>query len=97
MQHRPTTIRGAHTMTSPKSREDEIRARLERATPGHWYTELHGIMDEYRSRTIVITGESEQDDADAELIANAPADLAYLLDALEMAEAKIAELGERTP
>ena len=48
-------------------REAEIRARLEAATPGPW--------DPYRS-TMVISR------ADMDLIGNAPADLAYLLDRL---------------
>lgn len=41
-------------------------------TPGPWFIENHGIMDLTRGRTICIFGDSDQDDADLELVALAP-------------------------
>lgn len=72
-------------------RTDEIRARLDAATPGPWEVDTN---EPFSQDIVGIVGPSgyvllleEQDEsecpvteADADLIANSPADLAYMLD-----------------
>lgn len=71
----------------------EIRERVEKASPGPWYVESHGIMDEHRSRTIVIFGDSDEDDADAAFIACARSDIPALLDLISSLAA-LADTGD---
>lgn len=74
------------------SREDEIRARLEAATPGPWETD---VDYPYRQKGILhfksvgaaiwwgsIPSANQEMKSNAEFIANAPTDIAYLLDEL---------------
>jgi hypothetical protein len=84
-------------------RRAAIRARLEAATPGPWHQGRADHRDEWGCVNVGDYGwvtpvgmeygaDSEQGRADAELIAHAPDDLAYLLDAVE---ALVAELSKR--
>lgn len=71
-----------------RDRMAEIRTRLEKATPGPWQnngahtTDVWGWDDRY----ITTAG----DNLDADLIANAPSDLAYLLGGVTRLEAELA-------
>lgn len=67
----------------PRSLSEEIRDALEGSTPGPWFTEAGGIYNATRSYLVVPTGDSEQDRADAALIAAAPSLLARAADALD--------------
>lgn len=60
-------------------RNAQIQARLEAATPGPWFRESDGVYNATRSYLVTPTGDSWQDTVDAEFIANAPADVAWLL------------------
>ena len=67
----------------------EVRARLERATPGPWRNEPHDgpqqrILHSDSFAFVALTSQSN-DKANAELIAHAPTDIAALLRALECA------------
>lgn len=77
-------------------REQEIRERLAAATPGPWWVEgmggitMDGKRDGYHvhanapdGRLFRVGAGNRSSESDAELIANAPADLAYLLEELE--------------
>lgn len=81
-------------MTSPT----EIQARLDAATPGPWERYAGEIASTDELRKVVgqawvyrSTWELVLSDPDADLIANAPTDLAYLLTQLASAEARIAK------
>lgn len=96
------------------SRLDEIRQRLEKATPGPWVATtwintsggwaavgpLHDTEDDPDDASCFYDGcepncqHDKAAQADAALIANAPADLAYLLWRLELAEAVFQVLTE---
>lgn len=66
------------------SRLNEIRQRLEKATPGPWTIKhrQNVITSDGRGATTAsgLDGDNERNEANASLIANAPADLAYLLE-----------------
>jgi hypothetical protein len=63
----------------------EIRARLDKATPGPW---MHGVqqgfhwVDTRLDRRVVTIADDVLTDADAELITHAPGDIRWLLDAV---------------
>ena len=88
------------------SRVDEIRGRLAKATPGEWEA-VPGAMgwrvlakDERATIVCDVSGalSNPESTGDADLIANAPADLAHLLTLLAEAEAVILnERGEGEP
>ncbi len=67
-------------------RLSEIRARLDRATGGQW---LHGVQEGFHwvdtcpDRRVVTIADDVPTDADAELIAHAPGDIRWLLDAVD--------------
>ena len=75
------------------TRFDEIRARLRKATPGPWHPNPDGTGEEgdgcvwfedaNLGRVDVICGTAFWNKADADLIAHAPADLAYLLEIID--------------
>lgn len=76
----------------PDQRLQEIKERLAAATPGPWNVlyddgSLHGTPEEY-----FVNFDAHRDstnierEADAEFIANAPSDIAYLLDLVELAQ-----------
>ena len=99
----------------PDPRLDEIQARLDAATPGPWETMRSGLLG---TRVVRVDGEWDgliPDEfvtlvtpalriyCDADLIANAPADLAFLLaelrkahEALERVEALADELATQS-
>ena len=65
------------------TRIDEIRERLDKATPGPWFAGRFSIgAGEDRGDPDAIPVERVALREDADLIANAPADLAWLLDTL---------------
>lgn len=68
-----------------------IKARLEAATPGPWTNERYRVFGGYGTRVANATGDTWASRADAEFIANAPSDIAALLQALEAAERRVAE------
>ncbi|THV25986.1 hypothetical protein [Glycomyces paridis] len=81
---------------SDTDRLAEIRARLDAATPGPWQDagDVSGIETASGER-ITIGDDSGYgcvyiDDGDRDLLANAPADLTYLLDVAEDCEARLA-------
>lgn len=89
-------------------REDEIRKRLEAATPGEWTVQTREWVDGgLRLKARWIEGshhdynhndeepEGRLANADAALIANAPSDLRYLLEKVERLERENAELRGR--
>jgi hypothetical protein len=63
-------------------RLSEIRARLDKATPGPW---MHGVqqgfhwVDTRPDLTVITIADDVPTDADAELIAHAPGDIRHLL------------------
>lgn len=65
---------------------EQIRKELDAATPGPWFTELDGVYNANRMYLVTPTGDSDQDRADATLIAHAPTYLAALLDVVEAAQ-----------
>ena len=70
-------------MPDSKTGEPEleaIRARVEAATPGEWFTESDGIYNASRSYLVTPTGDSDQDRADAGFIAHARSDVPALLE-----------------
>jgi len=80
---------------STDPRIDEIRERLDKATPGPWHLhsqeggdihDITGRVDDEHG--VIIYAECESSDAD--LIANAPADLAWCLRKIERLSAKLA-------
>lgn len=88
----------------PARRAVAIRARLDAATPGPWREMCMGSEGYHVYEDVSTTGKLrrkltarctyedwETDKANASLIANAPADLAWLLDALAAAEARAAQ------
>lgn len=91
------------------TRLSEIKRRVERATKGEWKVEPMGSQISILSRELVVAlirkttawkNETErelrikQSTADAELIAHAPADLQYLMERLERAEAELGQIME---
>jgi hypothetical protein len=82
-----------------------IRARLEAATPGKsWINLLQSNGCEVslfdKTYTVWLTargGEFKQTERDGELLANAPADLAWLLDEVERLREALRELLDRIP
>lgn len=79
------------------SRVEEIRERLSKATPGDWETrwtcDLNdddhcGLYSTVEGRLRYIGTVTDADDADEDLIANAQADIRYLLDELEKVQAE---------
>ena len=79
------------------TRIDEIRERLDKARPGPWHLhsqeggnihDITGRVDDEHG--VIIYAECESSDAD--LIANAPADLAWLLDAVARRDARCEDL-----
>lgn len=79
----------------------EIEARLQAATPGEWHTSpsdamcAAGVHDKTGDMIVTVGHYSDQgqanrpqEDADADLIAHAPADLRALLDTLAAVEAE---------
>jgi hypothetical protein len=92
-------------MPDSSSRLNAITQRLEASTPGPWRWEVSyhlRVTDEDQhervrhisaggddNRIAVMDSDFDSVDADAELIANAPTDLRYLLDRLERAEAVV--------
>lgn len=87
-------------MSEIDKRIDEIEARLKAATPGPWRIkpsafERHCIGSDTRSTAKALFNMGSEDaevEANAELIAHAPEDERYLLDALRAAEEKVDEL-----
>jgi hypothetical protein len=87
----------------PADRIAEIRARLDAATEGPWVYEsaadIHGVEDgrihyvtpQFAARDDDPPMTSFYDRADAELVANAPTDLAYLLARVEELEGQLAK------
>ena len=83
------------------SRTEEIRARLDAATPGLWERENDGTGSTITSDTRGI-GQAFNINwrNDADLIANAPADLAWLLDEnerLAVTVARVEQVAEIAP
>ena len=74
---------GGPGMTDP----DELRRLEKAATPGPWAVESDGVYNDTRSYMVVPLGDSEQDDADAALIAAMRNALPALLDVAEAAQA----------
>lgn len=87
-------------------RTDEIRARLDAATRGPWEVDINepfsqdivGIVGP--SGYVLLLEDQEETEcpvteADADLIANAPSDLAYLLSECDRKDAENAELKNR--
>ena len=58
---------------------DAIEKRVKDATKGPWFRETHGVMDAPRSYTVCMTGDSDQDRADAAFIACARSDVPALV------------------
>jgi hypothetical protein len=89
----------------PADRTAEIRARLDAATEGPWIYEsaadIHGVEDDrihyvtpqFAARDDDPPMTSFYDRADAELVANAPTDIAYLLGRVEELEGQLAKVG----
>lgn len=76
-----------------------IRARLAAATPGPWSTEPSPPDWPGREGSVVVTPDGDLggdylDEADADLIAHAPADLAALLAELDAKDAALARVRE---
>ncbi len=70
------------------TRIDEIKKRLAAATPGPWLKhEAYHVICKVGEALHGIVCRLPPKDTDADLIANAPADLAYLIERLEAAEA----------
>jgi len=66
-------------------RFEAIRERLKKATPGPWFRKDHGkICKQTHIPTPLLIGQSDSS-TDAELMANAPTDLALCLEALSVA------------
>ena len=61
-------------------RLQEIRARLDAATPGPWYVRSGWVALNNLNYDVIPVGHN---DADADLIAHAPADIAWLLAEIE--------------
>ena len=78
------------------SREAEIQARLDAATPGPWRAvpDREGRLYAIDSDSDYITLHNTAPRQDAELIANAPTDLAYLLARVATLEARVAAVRE---
>ena len=74
------------------TRIDEIRERLDKATPGPWEVDTdgsggHGVFsDDEHMNPVCLYAKSE----DIDLIANAPADLAWCLRKIERLSTKLA-------
>ena len=87
------------------SKIDEIKDRLAKATPGPWKAfkttdgrKLLGIGDA-NAEGVFDVGfgvwrDGDERDANADLIANSPSDIQYLLDEVERLEQQIYELDE---
>ena len=84
-------------MSAPDPRLEEIEARLAAATPGP----LDAVVSANRKWALVLANPGTDDertlakvvdDDDAWMYANAPADLAYLLDELRKAQESLARL-----
>ena len=75
------------------TRIEEIRQRLDKATPGPWFAGRFSIgAGEDRGDPDAIPVERVALREDADLIANAPADLAYLLDTLARRDQRCEDL-----
>jgi hypothetical protein len=90
--------------TPDSDREAAIRARLGAATPGEWHVVdnedclgIHGPNGEWVGDVAFTDSDKNLELADAELIANAPEDLRYLLTALSEARASLAAAEAVTP
>lgn len=99
-------------MTTPqaepaKTRVEEIRGRLEAATPGQWKSEddpLQGAWSVRRDGFYVcqtrtetgIGGTSDIGKPDADFIANAPADISWLLAEVERLQSAFDDYGDHT-
>lgn len=72
---------------------EPIKAREEARTPGEWFIEGDGIMNETRSLTMVILPSlaEPEDAANAEFIVNAPSDVAALIAEVEMLRIVVAD------
>ena len=80
------------------TRIDEIRQRLDKATPGPWFAGRFSIgAGEDRGDPDAIPVERVALREDADLIANAPADLAYLLGALARRDQRCEDLAPPQP
>ena len=65
-------------------RLQEIRARLDAATPGPWENEFGVVADANGNRHYIPNEYGDWDNpADPDFIAHAPADIAWLLDEVE--------------
>jgi hypothetical protein len=73
------------------SRIDDIKARLAAATPGRWRVANHGTWEVEASPNVLVAdcGTIDHAKEDAALIANAPADLAYLLRVADLVRAYV--------
>lgn len=91
-------------MTAPDPRVDEIQARLEAATPGPWEARQDFIDGGVPDNSMTLNGGGRGDyigtialhydvrAANAEFIAAAPADIAYLLAELRDRDEKLAKV-----
>lgn len=79
------------------TRLDEIKARLEKATPGPWAVAgRNGYLNQVEIAPAIATayGAGEEVQANAALIAHAPADIAYLLGEVERLREVLTEIVE---
>jgi hypothetical protein len=85
-------------VTAPDPRLDEIQARLDAATPGPW--KLFGTLAQWESEEDLSFGPDDAPEVgtvseglgDADFIANAPADMPYLLAELRKAREALARV-----
>jgi hypothetical protein len=83
---------GENAAPEVKKRLDAIRSRLEAATPGPWayHQEYHQVFAVVNGREWFIqTTGGPRVSPEADLIANAPADIAYLLALVETLAAAV--------
>jgi hypothetical protein len=87
-------------VTAPDPRLDEIQARLDAATPGPW--KLFGTLAQWESEEDLSFGPDDAPEVgtvseglgDADFIANAPADVSYLLAELRKAREALGRVEE---
>ena len=70
----------ANNMVQPV-RLTEIRSRLEKATPGPWEQKVHRYSTYYNAKVLIEPSVAAvfESNANSDLIAHAPEDIAYLL------------------
>jgi hypothetical protein len=87
--------RTAHSASCPATRIAKIRERLAAATPGPWeIPKKISMAIQVNGDTVAVTGgnssiELIQHQQNAKLIANAPSDIAFLLDRLTRCERQV--------